>query len=70
MRMDQSNPFTAADLINSITEAHLTQILREFGEEPKSRQFARAIIAGRPWTSTVALAECIRKASGDLKRSG
>ena len=39
-------------------------MLYRYGDEKRSRRIARAVIAGRPWTSTLALADCIKQASG------
>ena len=47
MRMDQSNPETARDIINNYSEADLTRILREYGEEPFARQIAANICRAR-----------------------
>lgn len=41
---------TAADVLNKSTQAKLEQIFFQLGEEPKSRQIARAIIAARART--------------------
>jgi len=67
MRMGPSSPRTAADVVNTWSEAELTKILFEFGEEPRSRRIAAAIIkqrAIRPFTTTLELADCIEKAIG------
>ena len=64
MRMDTTQRLDAATLIEETPLTELVQILRRFGEEPRARQIARAIIEGRPWTSTKALADCIAAASG------
>ncbi len=62
MRMSQSGP-TAADLVNSATEAHLADILFHYGEERAARRIARAIVAARvtPIITTLALAEIVAK---------
>jgi 16S rRNA (cytosine1402-N4)-methyltransferase len=46
MRMERSGP-TAADLVNSLPERELADLLFEFGEERASRRIARAIVAAR-----------------------
>jgi 16S rRNA (cytosine1402-N4)-methyltransferase len=58
MRMSQQGS-SAADLVNGATEADLADILYHFGEERAARRIARAIIAARPVTRTLALAEVI-----------
>ncbi len=47
MRMDQSNPETARDIVNNYSEADLTRIFREYGEEPFARQIAANICRAR-----------------------
>ncbi|MEO1308514.1 MAG: 16S rRNA (cytosine(1402)-N(4))-methyltransferase RsmH [Pseudomonadota bacterium] len=58
MRMAGDGP-SAADLINTATEAHLADILYHYGEERASRRIARAILAARPFEGTLALAETV-----------
>lgn len=64
MRMHGGHGRSAADLLDELDEDGLVRILHELGEEPRARRIARAILAGRPWTSTLALAECVARASG------
>ena len=64
MRMDTDQDLDAATLLDSIEHHELVRILRQYGEEPRARQIARAILEGRPWTSTRALAECVAASSG------
>jgi len=47
MRMDQDSPETARDIVNNYSEADLTRILRDYGEEPFARQIARNICKSR-----------------------
>ena len=63
MRMDTSQAMDAATLIDELSPNELVTILRRYGEEPRAKQIARAIIEGRPWSSTKALADCIAAAS-------
>lgn len=58
MRMAQEGP-TAADLVNSATDGELADILYHYGEERASRRIARAIVRDRPFSGTLALANCI-----------
>ncbi|WP_439154257.1 16S rRNA (cytosine(1402)-N(4))-methyltransferase RsmH [Yoonia sp.] len=58
MRMSQSGP-SAADLINTATEAELADIIYLYGEERASRRIARAIVASRPLTTTLELATVV-----------
>jgi 16S rRNA (cytosine1402-N4)-methyltransferase len=64
MRMDPDQALSASSLLEELTEPELTRILREYGEEPRARRIARAILAGRPWPSTTELAACVARASG------
>src|SRR5437764_4482206 len=54
---------SAADLVNSLDEADLAAILRDYGEEPIAKRIARAIVNARieaPIETTTRLAEVIR----------
>jgi 16S rRNA (cytosine1402-N4)-methyltransferase len=54
---------SAADLVNTLEEAEIRKILREYGEEPMARRIARAIVEARSngrIETTVQLAEIIR----------
>ena len=62
MRMDQSQELTAATIVNSYSEAQLSELLRRYGEEPKARQIAVLITANRPLKSTKELAAIAAKA--------
>ena len=62
MRMAKQGT-TAADLVNSLPERELADVLFEFGEERASRRIARAIVAARaeaPIETTARLAGIIR----------
>jgi 16S rRNA (cytosine1402-N4)-methyltransferase len=62
MRMDNHQELTAYKIVNRYKEAALADILWRYGEEPKSRQIARAIVEARPLTSTDDLAAIARRA--------
>lgn len=47
MRMDQGRGLCAADIVNSWSAEELERLFREFGEEPLSRRYARAICGYR-----------------------
>ena len=64
MRMDTDQALDAGQLIDGIEFHDLARILRRYGEEPRANQIARAILEGRPWSSTRALADCIAAAAG------
>lgn len=63
MRFDPSGPTTAADLINNLSEAELADLFWRYGDERRSRYFARLIGANRPLTTTKALADLIASKS-------
>lgn len=61
MRMSQEGP-SAADLVNSLPEEELANLIYNYGEEKKSRQIARRIIENRklkPISTTKELAQII-----------
>ena len=63
MRMSQEGE-SAADFLNTADEAEIADVIYRYGEEPKSRRIARAIVAARPIERTGQLAEIVRKALG------
>jgi 16S rRNA (cytosine1402-N4)-methyltransferase len=62
MRMDQRQQLTASDIVNRYPEEELRRIIREYGEEPKAKFIAQAIVAHRPLQTTGELAEVIAQA--------
>lgn len=62
MRMDQSQPLTAADIVNTYQPDQLADILKRYGEEPKSKQIASLIASNRPFETTHQLAQVVAKA--------
>jgi 16S rRNA (cytosine1402-N4)-methyltransferase len=63
MRMSQEGE-SAADFLNNASEEEIADVLWRYGEEPKSRRIARAIVAGRPIERTGQLADIVRRALG------
>ncbi len=66
MRMSQEGA-TAADAVNTLAPEQLSRIIHIFGEEPRARAIARAIVRARtdePITTTGALVAAIEKATG------
>ena len=59
MRMDTSQAWSGDDVVNGYTEAELTRVLFENGDERFAPRIARAIIANRPIESTAVLAGII-----------
>lgn len=62
MRMDQSQELTAEIVVNTYSEAALTDILQRYGEEPKAARIAQAIVRARPLTTTAELAAVAKQA--------
>jgi 16S rRNA (cytosine1402-N4)-methyltransferase len=63
MRMSRSG-LTAAEYLNTAEEAEIARVLRDYGEEPRARAIARAIVAARPVERTADLAAIVRRAAG------
>jgi 16S rRNA (cytosine1402-N4)-methyltransferase len=62
MRMDRSQPGTAADIVNYESEKELADLIFQLGEERRSRRIARAIVRARPIKTTGQLAKLIESA--------
>jgi 16S rRNA (cytosine1402-N4)-methyltransferase len=52
---------SAADFVNSASEAEIADVLFLYGEEPAARRIARAIVADRPFRTTGQLAGLVRR---------
>jgi 16S rRNA (cytosine1402-N4)-methyltransferase len=63
MRMSREGE-SAADFVNTAAEEDIADVIYRYGEEPKSRRIARAIVAARPIERTGQLADVVRKALG------
>jgi 16S rRNA (cytosine1402-N4)-methyltransferase len=68
MRMDTRSGLTAAQVVNEENERRLADIIYEFGEERRSRRIARAIVRGRPVTTTGQLARIVASAAPAMKQ--
>ena len=71
MRMDRSQALTAASVVNRYSERELIRIFQDYGEMTRgaASALARAIVLRRkrqPFTTTVDLAEAIRRRIGEL----
>jgi 16S rRNA (cytosine1402-N4)-methyltransferase len=62
MRMDRSQPQTAADLVNHLSDVELADVLYKYGEERFARRIARAIVRHRPLRTTAELADVVGRA--------
>lgn len=66
MRMNPSAGQSAADWINSASEADIATVLKEYGEERFAKRMARAVVTRRaeqPFTRTADLAAVIKEAN-------
>lgn len=59
MRMDRSEGWTAADIVNGWPEDRLARILADNADERFAHRIARAIVAARPIENTAALASVV-----------
>lgn len=65
MRMDQTQPLTAREIVNTWPEAELARILRDYGEEHWARRIARFICTARrkaPLETSGQLVEVVKAA--------
>ncbi|MDX9850228.1 MAG: 16S rRNA (cytosine(1402)-N(4))-methyltransferase RsmH [Anaerolineaceae bacterium] len=65
MRFSAQNGTTAADLLNTLAENELANIIWKYGEEKNSRKIARIICQNRPIRTTFELANLVKKAYGN-----
>jgi 16S rRNA (cytosine1402-N4)-methyltransferase len=59
MRMDQTQTWSAADVVNGYDVARLAKVLQQYGDERFARRIATAIVAARPIETTSQLAEIV-----------
>ena len=67
MRLDPDGPTTAADLVNTLDERKLADVIFLYGEDRASRRIARFIVDARrvqPIRTTLALADVVTRAMG------
>lgn len=73
MRMDQRDPVTAYDVVNSYTEQELYRIIRDYGEDRFAKNIAKHIVNERkkkPVETTFELSEIIKAAIPARMREG
>ncbi len=61
MRFNPNQKVTAADIINTTSEARLAHLIKTYGEESHSHQIARSIVKERPIETTRQLARLIER---------
>ncbi len=64
MRFDPAHGQSAAELVNTLDQDEMADLIYRYGEEPASRRIARSIVAARPIHSAEQLAEVIETAIG------
>ncbi len=64
MRFDPNTQLTASDVVNKFPEMELRDIIQRYGEERRSKEIARAIVASRPVSTTTQLASLVAKVVG------
>lgn len=69
MRMDTSQRVTAEELVNSLSERHLAELIRDYGEERWAKRIAKFIVERRPIRTTTELTEAILAAVPSGARS-
>lgn len=73
MRMSDTNPLTAYEVVNSYSESELKRILFEYGEERFAGRIASKIVNARaikPIETTIELSELIKSAIPSAARNG
>lgn len=71
LRYDERQPITAAHLLNTLSEAELTELFRAYGDEPQAPVIARAIVDARrrrPLRTTDDLRTIVMEAKGGFRR--
>ncbi len=73
MRMNTESGLTAAEWLADASESDMTGVFRRYGEEPRARAIARAIVAARahrPLTTTTQLADVVAASAGRTRGHG
>jgi len=68
MRQDTRSSLTAAQVVNEASERELADLIYEYGDERRSRRIARAIVRGRPITTTGQLSRIVASAAPAMKQ--
>lgn len=64
MRFDPTTGMSASDLVNTLSEEELTELIWRYGEERHARRIAREICRSRPLHTTVELAQIVERVVG------
>jgi 16S rRNA (cytosine1402-N4)-methyltransferase len=67
MRQDTRSGPTAEQVVNEASERELADLIYEYGDERRSRRIARAIVRGRPVSTTGQLSRIVASAAPSMK---
>jgi 16S rRNA (cytosine1402-N4)-methyltransferase len=67
MRQDTRSGLTAEQVVNEASERELADLIYEYGDERRSRRIARAIVRGRPVSTTGQLSRIVASAAPSMK---
>jgi 16S rRNA (cytosine1402-N4)-methyltransferase len=70
MRLSGESGITAAELVNELDEEELRRILKTFGDEPRARVIAQAIVERRPLRATQDLVEAVAAVTPQFAKKG
>ncbi len=68
MRQDTRSGPTAEQVVNEANERELADLIYEYGDERRSRRIARAIVRGRPVTTTGQLSRIVASAAPAMRQ--
>lgn len=68
MRMDQSQPFAAAELVNTWPQDEIARVLREYGEEPWAARIAAIIVEHRTRAPLITTGGLVRAVDAAIPR--
>lgn len=64
MRFSPTQELTAYEIVNNMSEDELANLIRRYGEEPRSRRIASYIVNSRPISTTTELARVVERVVG------
>ncbi|UCG55531.1 MAG: 16S rRNA (cytosine(1402)-N(4))-methyltransferase RsmH [Dehalococcoidia bacterium] len=67
MRFNPNQSITAADIVNTLTEAELAGLIRDYGQESNYRRIASCIVKKRPIKTSLELAQLVNRAVGSRR---
>lgn len=70
MRYDQTEKTSAANIVNEWSEGELADLFRRYGEEPKAKQIAKAIVTARQKKRVERTTELVSCIETVVKRTG